>query len=83
MPIWSGCSTAQSHGSVPQRSVCEPCERDKVCRRKNWNGASLLENHEGVDGQDIEHILVNGFLIAYWLDHPVCLVMFVDVEDVR
>ena len=35
------------------------------------------------DGQDIEHILVNGFLIAYWVDHPVCLVMIVDVEDVR
>jgi hypothetical protein len=35
------------------------------------------------EGQDIEHILANGFLIAYWVDHPVCLVMIVDVDDIR
>ena len=83
---------ALRNGSVPQDSVYEPCETDKVCPHKNWDDASLLGNHEGLpadyrvkdsNGQDIEHLLVNAFLIAYWVDHPVCLVMIVDVEAVR
>ena len=35
------------------------------------------------DGRDIEHILVDGFVIAYWVDHPVCTVMIVEVDDVQ
>jgi hypothetical protein len=35
------------------------------------------------DGRDIEHLLVEGFVIAYWMDHPVCKVMIVEVDDVR
>ena len=35
------------------------------------------------DGRDIEHLRAEGFVIAYWLDHPACKVMIVEVEDVR
>lgn len=35
------------------------------------------------DGRDIEHLLIDGFVIAYWVDHPVCLVMITEVDDVE
>ncbi len=35
------------------------------------------------DGRDIEHIRVAGFVIAYWVDHPVCKVLIVEVDNVR
>jgi hypothetical protein len=35
------------------------------------------------DGRDIEHIIIDGFLIAYWADHAVCKVMIVEVDAVR
>lgn len=35
------------------------------------------------DGHMIEHLLVDGFLIAYWVDHAAKLVMIVEVDDVR
>ena len=34
------------------------------------------------DGRDIEHILVEGFVIAYWVDHPVRKVMVVEIDQV-
>lgn len=35
------------------------------------------------DGRDIEHLLLGGFVIAYWVDHPVCKVMITEVDDVE
>jgi mRNA-degrading endonuclease RelE of RelBE toxin-antitoxin system len=35
------------------------------------------------DGRDIEHLRVGSFVIAYWIDHPVCKVMVVEVDDVQ
>jgi len=35
------------------------------------------------DGRDIGRILVEGFVIAYSVDHPVCKVMIVEVDNVR
>jgi hypothetical protein len=35
------------------------------------------------EGRDVEHIRVEGFVIAYWVDHPACKVMIVEVDDVR
>jgi hypothetical protein len=35
------------------------------------------------DGRDIQHVLVGGFLISYWVDHPACKVMIVEVDAVR
>jgi hypothetical protein len=35
------------------------------------------------DSREIGHILIEGFVIAYWVDHPVCKVMIVEVDDVR
>jgi len=34
------------------------------------------------DGRDIEHIMVGGFVISYWVDHAVCKVMIVEVAAV-
>jgi hypothetical protein len=34
-------------------------------------------------GREIEHIMVDGFIIAYWVDVPVGLVMIVEVDDVE
>jgi hypothetical protein len=35
------------------------------------------------DGRDIEHATFNGFVVAYWVDHPVCRVMIIDIERVQ
>jgi len=35
------------------------------------------------DGRKIEHILVSGFVLAYWVDHPVHKVMIVEIDDVE
>ena len=34
-------------------------------------------------GREIEHLMVDGFIIAYWVDVPVKLVMIVEVDDVE
>jgi mRNA-degrading endonuclease RelE of RelBE toxin-antitoxin system len=34
------------------------------------------------DGRPIEHIRIGGFVVPYWVDHPVCKVMVVEIEDV-
>jgi len=33
------------------------------------------------DGREISHLLVDGFLFSYWVDHAARLVMIVDIED--
>jgi hypothetical protein len=35
------------------------------------------------DGRDIGHVLIESFIISYWVDHAVCKVMVVEVDDVR
>ncbi len=35
------------------------------------------------DGREIEHIRAEGFVIAYWVDHPAFKVMITEVDDVR
>lgn len=35
------------------------------------------------DGRYIEHLMIEGFIIAYWVDHAVCQVMIVEVDNVR
>ena len=32
-------------------------------------------------GREIEHLMADGFIIAYWVDVPVGLVMIVEVDD--
>ena len=32
-------------------------------------------------GRHIEHILINGYVIAYWLDHAVSEIRITDIED--
>ena len=32
-------------------------------------------------GHTIEHILVDGFVFSYWIDHPAKLVMITEIED--
>ncbi len=33
------------------------------------------------NGRTIEHLLVDGVVFSYWIDHAVKLVMFVEIED--
>lgn len=33
------------------------------------------------DGRLVEHLLVNGFVFAYWVDHAECLVMIAEIDD--
>ena len=35
------------------------------------------------NGREIEHLMLDGSIIAYWVDVPVKLVMIVDVDDVE
>jgi len=34
------------------------------------------------DGREIGDILIDDFLISYWVDHPAKIVMIVEIEDV-
>jgi hypothetical protein len=34
-------------------------------------------------GREIEHLMLDGFVIAFWVDVPVKLVMIVEVDDVE
>lgn len=36
-----------------------------------------------VDGRPIEHMLIDGFVFSYWLDHSLKLVMITEIEDVQ
>jgi hypothetical protein len=38
---------------------------------------------KNADCRDIEPIFMDGFLIAYWMEHAVCKVMSVEVDAVR
>lgn len=33
------------------------------------------------DGREISHIVVDDFAFGYWVDHPIRLVMILEVED--
>lgn len=35
------------------------------------------------DGRTIEHVLVDGLVFAYWVDHALQLVMITEIEDTR
>jgi hypothetical protein len=32
-------------------------------------------------GRDVDHLLVDGFVLTYWIDHAVKMVMILEVED--
>ena len=32
-------------------------------------------------GREVDHLLVDGFVITYWIDHAAKLVMIVEMED--
>jgi len=36
---------------------------------------------EDDDGRSIEHLLVNGLVFTYWVDHAECLVMITEIDD--
>ena len=36
-----------------------------------------------VDGRSIEHLLIDGFVFSYWIDHSLKLVMITEIEDVQ
>lgn len=36
---------------------------------------------EDGDGHGIDHVLVDGFVISYWVDHAVRLVMITEIDD--
>jgi hypothetical protein len=33
------------------------------------------------EGREISHLLVDGFLFSFWVDHAVRVVMITDIED--
>lgn len=35
------------------------------------------------DGRTIEHVLVDGLVFSYWVDHGLRLVMITEIEDTR
>ncbi len=35
------------------------------------------------DGRMIEHLLVDGLVFSYWVDHGLKLVMIIEVEDAQ
>ena len=35
------------------------------------------------DGRTVEHLLVDGVVISYWVDHAIKLVMISELEDAQ
>jgi hypothetical protein len=33
------------------------------------------------EGHDVEHLLVDGFVFSYWVDHAARLVVITEIED--
>jgi mRNA-degrading endonuclease RelE of RelBE toxin-antitoxin system len=55
-----------------------------TCKQLASNPFIRADYHvKDADGRNIEHIAVSGFVIAYWVDHPVCKVMIVEIDDVK
>lgn len=38
-------------------------------------------NQHDEDGREISHVLVDGFLFSYWVDHATNVVMITEVDD--
>ncbi len=36
---------------------------------------------EDSDGRMVEHLLIDGFVFSYWVDHAAKLVMIAEIED--
>jgi hypothetical protein len=49
----------------------------------NWHGILLLRATTRLLIQmgAIEHLLIDGFVFSYWVDHAVQLVMITEIDD--
>ncbi len=36
-----------------------------------------------VDGRPVDHLLIDGFVFSYWVDHSLKLVMISEIEDAQ
>jgi hypothetical protein len=64
-----------------------------LSRRRQWklldrtqelaNDPFLVPDFRSTDDDDreISHVLTDGFLISYWVDHPAQSVLILDIED--
>jgi mRNA-degrading endonuclease RelE of RelBE toxin-antitoxin system len=79
-PLYSDL-VAEAMLSLPkrrQRRLLDTC--NQLARNPSIHADYSVRD---ADGRDIEHILVDGFVIAYWVDHPVYRVMIIEVDDVQ
>ena len=60
-----------------QRKLVDSCTR--LARHPFITSDYVVKD---ASGREIEHLMVDGFVIAYWVDVPVKLVMIVEVDDV-
>jgi mRNA-degrading endonuclease RelE of RelBE toxin-antitoxin system len=61
-----------------QRKLVDTCNR--LARNPSIRSDYRIRD---ADGRDVEHIRVEGFVIASWVDDSACKVMIVEVDDVR
>ena len=61
-----------------QRKLVDTCTR--LARHPLITSDYVVKDESG---REIEHLMVDGFVIAYWVDAPVKLVMIVEVDDVE
>ncbi len=61
-----------------QRKLVDTCM--KLARHPMITADYIVKD---ADGREIEHLLAEGFVIAYWLDVPVRQLMIVEVDDVE
>jgi hypothetical protein len=67
--------------ALPKRGLRKPVDTcNQLARNPFLRSDCRIRD---ADGRDVEHVRVEGFVIAYWVDHPASKVMIVEVDDVR
>ena len=61
-----------------QRKLVDTCT--KLARHPFITSDYVVKDARGLE---IDHLMLDGFVIAYWIDVPVKLVMIVEVDDVE
>jgi hypothetical protein len=76
------------HSRRPRRSFCWICLGAGSAKSLPWPGnwrpipfCAAITPLPDEQGREIEHLLIEDYVFAYWLDHAVGELRIVDLED--
>jgi len=78
-PVFSE-QAAETLLALPRRRQRRAMDRARELARAPLHVSDYALRDE--DGREIEHLLTDGLVFSYWVDHAVRLVMIVEIEDV-